>query len=219
MSSTLADAESASVASNARPVGRPPKRIDQRQRILQAVARVIATVGYEQCALGDIAAELDLTRQALYHYFPTKQRIFNEIAMTTVRGMYEHARAAVSEVETPDEKLHALMLAHAEYFDRYYWMVNATIAGYGGITRREIEQLEEFEACRLDYEKLLMSIIREGVKQGRFRTIDPKSVARSVFQLLNITRWYRPDGKKNAQDFARENYELIAAAIAAVPNA
>ena len=200
--------------SGARPLGRPPKRRDQRQRILQSAARAIATVGYEQCSLGDIAEELDLTRQALYHYFPTKQRIFSEIAMTTVLGMYEHTKAAAASQISCLDQLQALMLAHAEYFDQNYWMVSATIAGYGGITRREIEHIDEFELCRRNYEKLLISILRKGVKQGEFRPIDAKSVTRAIFQMLNITRWYRPDGKKCARDFALESYELIAAAIA-----
>ena len=102
-----------------------------------------------------------------------------------------------------------MMIAHAQYFDDYYWMMIATIAGYAGISRREIEQLSEFEAYRSRYEKMLLAILRGGVRSGEFRDIDVDSIARSILQLLNITRWYRPGGSKSAADFAAESFDLV----------
>ena len=194
---------------DARPLGRPPKQQDQRERILRAAAKAIATVGYEQCSLGDIAEELDLTRPALYHYFRTKQQIFTEIALTAVQGMYEHVHAAIDENASAPSQLRALMLAHAAYFEQNYWLVNATIAGYGGITRRELERIEDIDAFRMNYEKLLHRILRAGVTSGEFHDIDIPATGRSVYQLLNITRWYRPGGEKSATDIAGENYVLL----------
>ena len=192
----------------ARP-GRPPKRRDQRQRILQTAARLIATVGYEQCSIADIASELELTPPALYHYFPTKQSIFTEVAMTAMRGTYDAVRNAVRKELPAAEQLEALMVAHADHFDSNYWLVNATISAYAGITRREIERIEEFERLRRKNLKVLLGVLRGGIKSGEFREFDCHSMARSIYQLLNITRWYRPGGKRNAVEFARDNYELV----------
>lgn len=195
--------------SDARPLGRPPKQQDQRERILRAAAEAIATVGYEQCSLGDIAEALDLTRPALYHYFRTKQQIFTEIAFTAVQGMYEHVHAAIDEAASAATQLRALMIAHAAYFEQNYWLVNATIAGYGGITRRELERIEEIDAFRTKYEQLLHRILHAGVASGEFHAVDIPATGRSVYQLLNITRWYRPGGAKSATDIAGENYALL----------
>jgi AcrR family transcriptional regulator len=194
---------------DARPLGRPPKQQDQRERILRSAAKAIATVGYEQCSLGDIAEELDLTRPALYHYFRTKQQIFTEIALTAVQGIYEHVQAAIDADASAAKQLRALMLAHAAYFEQNYWLVNATIAGYGGITRRELERIEEIDAFRTRYEKLLHRVLRAGVAGGEFHDIDVPATGRSIYQLLNITRWYRPGGDKSATDIAGENYALL----------
>lgn len=194
---------------DARPLGRPPKQHAQRERILRAAAKAIATVGYEQCSLGDIAEELDLTRPALYHYFSTKQQIFTEIALTAVQGIYEHVDAAIDEDAGAATQLRTLMIAHAAYFEQNYWLVNATIAGYGGITRRELERIEEIDAFRTKYEKLLHRVLHAGIGSGEFRDIDVRAMSRSIYQLLNITRWYRPGGAKSATDIAGENYELL----------
>lgn len=193
--------------------GRPPKRHDQRRHILRASAKLIATIGYEECTLNRIANELDLTPPAIYHYFPTKQSIFTEVAITAMRGTYEavkHAvNAAIDEGKNHTEQLHALMLAHADYFEQNYWLVNATIFGYAGTSRRDIERLEELESYRNSNTELLINILAGGVSAGEFRDIDPRSTARSIYQLLNITRWYRPGGKKTAADFAEANYQIL----------
>ena len=193
----------------ARPLGRPPKSQDQRERILREAARAFATIGYEQCSLATIANELDLSPPALYHYFPTKQSIFTEIAMTSVKGIFEFVCDALDKKQSFARQLQQMMTAHADYYDQNYWMMNATIAGYGGTTRREIEHITEFEAYRQRYEKLLLGILRGGVSNGEFRKVDIKSTARSILQLLNITRWYRPGGSKSAIDIAAENFDLI----------
>ena len=193
----------------ARPLGRPPKSQDQRERILREAARAFANIGYEQCSIAIIAKELDLSPPALYHYFPTKQSIFTEIAMTSVKGIYDFVLNELDKEQSFGLQLHQMMTAHARYYEDNYWMMNAVIVGYGGTSRREIEHISEFEAYRQRYEKLLLTILRGGVKSGEFRKVDVKSTARSILQLLNITRWYQPGGSKRAVDIAAENFDLI----------
>jgi AcrR family transcriptional regulator len=190
-------------------LGRPPKQGNQRQRILNAAAKLIATIGYEQCSLGDIAKELDLTRPALYHYFSTKQEIFTEITMTIVKEMYAAVSSSVDETQPYAEQLEAVMVAHAEYFESNYWIMIAGTEGYGGISKRNLDRIDEIEKFRGDYEKLLARIIRRGIKSQEFRKVDVKATIVSIYQLLNVVRWYRPGGKKTASDIARENFRLL----------
>lgn len=190
-------------------LGRPPKRENQRGRILAAAAELIATRGYEGCALDDIAQSLDLTRPALYHYFSTKQEIITEITLTIVREMVAHVRASVDDDDPAELQLKSQMRAHAEYFDSNYWMMVAGTMGYGGIARRELIRKDEIQQYRSEYEKLLSGIIRHGIRTGEFRRVDVKATTLAVYQLLNITYWYRPGGSGTAVDFAMKNYELV----------
>lgn len=195
------------------PIGRPPKQENQRQRILDRAAEIIAVVGYEKTSLGDIAKELGLTRQAIYHYFPTKQDIFNEIVLTIVKEMYEHVLSSVNQKDSYAAQLRCVMIAHASYFDSKYWMNVAGSTGYGGISRRDLTRIDEIEHYRSLYKKLLSRILRRGIQNGEFRKVNIKSAVRVIYQLLNIMRWYRPDGTKRATDFAAENYEIICAGL------
>lgn len=198
-----------------KPLGRPPKRENQRDRILLEAARLFAIEGYETCTLDSVARKLELTRPALYHYFATKQAIITEITLTIVREMYEHVRERVDDKASPTDQLRMLMLAHAEYFESNYWMMAAGVIGYGGIARRELTRLDEIQRYRAAYEKLLLSIIRQGIRSGEFRNLDVKATALAVFQLLNVTYWYRPGGKRSAVEFAADNYALLIGGIRA----
>lgn len=105
------------------------------------------------------------------------------------------------------------MAAHAEHFERNYWIVSATILGYGGIARRDIERLDEFESLRNKNESILVRLLRNGVLYGEFKSMEVKLVAMSIYQLLNISRWYRPGGTHTAVEIARKNYHLVAKSL------
>ena len=65
----------------------------KRRAVLDVAARLFSTVGYKKTSLDDIAAELDLTKPALYYYARNKE----DILSTGVRIFF--ARAA-EDLET-----------------------------------------------------------------------------------------------------------------------
>ena len=192
-----------------RALGRPPKEADQKNRILLEAAKAITSVGYEQCNLQDIANAINLSRPALYYYFSTKQEIFTAIALRSMKGIYKFVSSEVEQEKSALMKLERFFLAHAQYFEENFWMVSATIVGYGGVARRDISERESFEMFRMKYLDLLKNILEEGVDEGCFKVKDIAFVSRSVFQLLNISYWYKPGGNKGAVAIANGNFELL----------
>ncbi len=49
---------------------------DPRDRYLTAAARVFAARGYHGTSLAQVAAEIDVTKQALLHFFPKKEALY-----------------------------------------------------------------------------------------------------------------------------------------------
>ena len=197
-----------------RVLGRPPKKADQKNRILLEAAKAITSVGYEQCNLQDIASAINLSRPALYYYFSTKQEIFTAIALKSMRGIYQFVSSEVEQEKSALKKLERFFLAHAQYFEENFWMVSATIVGYGGVARRDISDREAFEMFRKKYLDTLKQILEEGVDEGCFKVKDIALASRSIFQLLNISYWYKPDGKKDAVTIAKVNFKLLISGLA-----
>ncbi|WP_375384029.1 TetR/AcrR family transcriptional regulator [uncultured Microbacterium sp.] len=58
---------------------RAEQTVQAKQRILDAAARMFAERGYAATAMQDLAAELGLTRAALYYHYPAKGDILQAI--------------------------------------------------------------------------------------------------------------------------------------------
>jgi AcrR family transcriptional regulator len=77
-----------------------------RERILEAAARAFDRRGYLGVNLNDVVQELGLTKGALYHFFPTKERLAAEI----VRRHYAAwERLATRVVGEHDDLVNALI--------------------------------------------------------------------------------------------------------------
>ena len=84
---------------------------DKRQKILEEAAALFASASFESARLQDVAAACNVSKSALYHYFPSKEVLLHVI-------ISEHILSAVSELEeiahgrgTPKERLTQLVRA------------------------------------------------------------------------------------------------------------
>ncbi len=87
-----------------------------REEILAAARRVVLHKGLSGFTLAAVARELQLTKAALYHYFPSKDAIVSELVY---RDMDSHATAVEAAVETATsgaDALEALIRAAAAHY-------------------------------------------------------------------------------------------------------
>jgi AcrR family transcriptional regulator len=189
-------------------LGRPPRAENQRERILHQAAILFARSGFDASSLTELAEESGISKAGIYHYFKTKQEVYDAIILTTLQGLEDHVSAVVREATDPYDRLVAFMSAHADYFERNYWAFRAMLISFSAMSA----PLARAEAVilRERYERLLRGIIADGVARGDFRDVDPASAGRAVLSLLNwMARWYRPDGPNTAEDFALEYADLL----------
>lgn len=57
---------------------REKKRVQTRQQIANAAARLFAEHGYEQVAISDVAREAGVAEQTVYNYFQTKEKLVTD---------------------------------------------------------------------------------------------------------------------------------------------
>lgn len=190
-------------------IGRPPKIVNARQRILDHAARLFAEKGYETSSLAELAERMGLTKPALYNYFASKQELYDAIILATLSGLAETVTAAVARETSPSAKLRRFMVSHARYFEAHHDGFVTMLIGFGGMDRMELR--EEALALRNEHEHLLRTIFAEGVATRTFRGVDPVTASRAVLSLLNwMARWFKPGGGKSAEQFALDYFELLA---------
>ena len=98
------------MAASARQIHENPNRFDRRREktridLLAAAERVIASKGYHQTRIADIATEADVGLGTFYLHFKTKNEIFIELIETGAAELREMINAAKAGVESVEEKL------------------------------------------------------------------------------------------------------------------
>ncbi|EWM42258.1 bacterial regulatory s, tetR family protein [Bordetella holmesii 41130] len=58
-----------------------------RERILEAAAALFARSGYEGSSIADLACAIGVSKAAIYHYYPTKQDIYDAIIVEVLSGL------------------------------------------------------------------------------------------------------------------------------------
>ncbi len=189
-------------------LGRPPRAENQRERIMQGAAVLFARSGYDASTLNELAEELGISKAGIYHYFKTKQDVYDAITIQTLQGLVDYVSAMVADATEPYDRLRAFMTAHAGYFESNYWAFRAMLIGFSGMSSPQPRT--EAVVLRERYEHQLRGIIADGVAQGRIRDGDPAGMGRAVLSMLNwMARWFRPGGAKTASDIALEYLDLL----------
>jgi AcrR family transcriptional regulator len=175
---------------------------------LHEAAILFARSGFDASSLSMLAEVTGISKAGIYHYFKTKQEVYDAIIIATLQGLFDYVSNAVAQVREPQGQLLAFMTAHAEFFERNYTAFRCMLVSFSGMTQPGSR--DEAVVLRERYEHLLRTIVAEGVARGHFRAMDPASTGRAVLSMLNwMARWFRPNGQQTASEVAREYCDLL----------
>lgn len=95
------------------------KRERNRQEILQTARGLLRQGGLDAVTLASVAGELGLTKQALYHYFPSKEALVRSLVVTFLEEEIDALAAAVEREESDTRVLGAMIRAlYTHYIGR-----------------------------------------------------------------------------------------------------
>lgn len=183
-----------------------------RETILRVASNLFAHGGFAATSLMDIASAVGVSKAAVYHYFPTKQVIYEAIVTDLLQRLHDHVAAALPpESEPAAQRLQAAMRAHAEFFESNYTEYVTLLHGFGGLNR---VVSDEERAIRKQYESLFRGIVSSGIASGAFREANAAVVALGALSMLNwMTRWFDPKGARRAVEFADDYFDMLAHGI------
>lgn len=98
------------------------KREQTRKDIQQAAQGILHDGGVEAVTLAAVAAALGMTKQALYHYYPSKEALMRSLVTSLVDDEIEALVAAVDSSKSDYETLGTLIRA---FYDHYVERLDA----------------------------------------------------------------------------------------------
>lgn len=183
--------------------------------ILQAAIENFQRLGYHGTSMRDIARDADVTVASIYHHFPSKQDILQQIMVQVLGDAISVTRSALVRAgSSPSEQLAAVMRAWVLFHTgrRSEAMIGAT----------EIRSLEEggrslVVTLRDEQEKLFREVIERGVEVGEFRTDHPREATWAIITMGNtVASFFRSSGPLSSEQIADIYADLALGTVLAV---
>lgn len=182
---------------------------DSRQEILRTAARLFHRRGYDATSMNDVAAALKFSKGGLYHHFRSKDEILFSLMEQAMKITQERVIEPVLKVSDPEQRLRDLIRRHVEVVlsprDREISIMLHENHPLPPSLRRRINRRKK------DYVHFVESLVAE-VQHARHSTssVTPRAAAFALLGMINwIHQWYRPEGKLDAEQLARQYAELF----------
>ncbi|ALL79243.1 hypothetical protein AD006_32165 (plasmid) [Pseudonocardia sp. EC080610-09] len=189
------------------------KAEERRTDIVNRAALLLDRRGVDQVSMTDIAEEVGLAKPSLYHYFASKDEILYSIHVNTIEPLLSGLRARIAAQASPDVMLRGILSDLFELMDDYPGHIRVF---FESSRRLPPEFLEPVRKREREYDELVMSVIEQGIREGYYRGIDPRTATLALFGMANWSyQWYQPGGPVRGQEFAERFYDIFVNGVTA----
>lgn len=176
-----------------------------RELILEVASGLFMTKGYEKTRISDIINGLDgLTKGAVYHYFDSKEDIFNEV----VKRIRYQNKAIFDEIKYAKdlngrEKISKLIsVAIGNTNMDVITSISPNLTDNPKLLASFFKQMQE-----MTIPEYFLPIIYEGIKDGSIKSEYPQELAELIAVMLNI--WLNPLIFNKSNDTVRNKINII----------
>lgn len=174
----------------------------QRERILQAAARLFAAQGYANTTMAQIVRALHVTKPFVYYYFRDKQEIFETLSwrptvdcLTSMDFAEDDDRRAIEKVKEGIERLIRATIAHHP----------CAFFPYREPQVYRPEYLAAQKKLAHHFYSRLCPLLEEARRDGDLDFGETMITALAACSLPGfLYSWYRPDGRLSPDEVAAE---------------
>ena len=186
----------------------------KREAVLQTAAQLFLEKSYGRTSMNDVAARLNITKPALYHYFRNKEEILLECYQLGAGMIEEILNDIAAHCGTGLEKVEAFIYSYA----------NVMTVNFGRCVMRldegdlSTEAFADVRNYKRKIDRRLRSFIQEGIADGSIGPCDAKLAAFAIAGALNwICVWYEPKGPLSPEEIAAQFVSTLTRGLAAQP--
>ena len=157
----------------------------RRNEILDATQRLVYTKGYGQMSVQDILDTLQISKGAFYHYFGSKGETLDSL----VERMVVNEVVPLLQSVVQDPNLSALEKLHRYFDTAIQWksgrkafmmqLLRVWLSDENAIVRQKLLNMAVEHVT-----PLLTEIIRQGIREGIFKTSYPDQTCKVIYYTL-----------------------------------
>jgi len=171
----------------------PPRRGrpgHDQAAVLRIAIDLFNRQGYDGTSMGDLAAELGVTKSAIYHHVPSKEHLLSEALDEALEGLESAITAAeVMTGASAYERLTSVVRQSVEVLVAHQPAVTLLlrVRGNSDVETRALSRRRRIDAR-------LSALVQAAVDEGSLRAdLAPDLVSRLLFGMVNsLVEWHRP---------------------------
>jgi AcrR family transcriptional regulator len=161
----------------------------KREQILRAAQKLFAVQGFRETNLNDVATQLGFRRQAVYHYFRSKEEILYELINRAGQAIATSAQPTLDADLSPAVKLAEVVRNHVRQL-----LTNVDIfrIQFTELSKHTGSRADELRRDKSAYVHRIADVIAAGQKDGTFVDVPPMTQALLIIGMCNGTvDWYQ----------------------------
>jgi AcrR family transcriptional regulator len=188
--------QSPSRATSGKRRGRPGH---DQQSVLSTAVEVFNKHGFEATSMGVLAANLGISKSAIYHHVPSKGYLLRLALDRALDGLEAILKEPGAAEGRADDRLEYVLRRTVDVMVQELPFVTLLLRVRGNT---EIER--DAMARRRAFNAHVTKLVKAASSEGSMRSdIDPAITGRLLFGTINsIVDWYRPGGSITAQKLA-----------------
>jgi AcrR family transcriptional regulator len=179
--------------------------IEKAVAILAAAQKRFGIYGLEKTSMHEIASDLDMSKGALYYYFPDKEELYKAVVAMEQQQFVETIKTEIENTEDPAKMLHQYAHLRLDYFRK--------LANLSRMRMAEFNSMKKFlgaiwEAFNATENGIISGIIELGVQKKIFFSSDIRSDASLYLEILRGLRFMSMKNKEQLY-LEEEEYTLL----------
>jgi TetR/AcrR family fatty acid metabolism transcriptional regulator len=199
-----------------------PRKVDKdikRDKILKAAMKVFARNGIFETKMEMVAQKAGIAKGTIYEYFKSKDELAQMVFNYLLVQMNMHVKQNMASAMSPAEKLKAGLLAYVDVEALGLSDVSEILPDLWayGIRLRNSKADAPFDLrwIYLQYRDLFGRALKEGMDDGSFNDLDPKSVSASIVAAADgfYLQWMSDRKNFNLKNTAEDFMDKFLAGI------
>jgi AcrR family transcriptional regulator len=166
--------------------------LTHRKEILKAAEKVFAVKGFFQAKMDEIAREAEFGTGTLYRFFKSKEDLYFTLIDEKVQEINRLVQEELSKKAPPLERIKRVLTLELDFVEknrdffkiyisernRFEWTVKDDLGK--GIHQKMVAYID-----------LLSKVLKEGIRKGEFKPLDPLDMAHALVGMVNsfIFEW------------------------------
>lgn len=181
---------------------------ETKRLIVSSAARVFSRRGYSSGTTKEIAAELQMSQPAVYHYIGSKALLLDEIALLVASDFLKSLEIALAESDNPDIRMRNVMrrfteaLLRNQYECMVFWRERHS---FSEDLRLNIAEQER------NYMRSVANLVADLQKKGILTSnVSSEVLAQAIIGMPAWSyQWYRNDRHPDARELADVYCDLV----------